>query len=174
MSNPPPQGIDQADVTTAMQPDPQKKAEAQAGPREQMSKKHNRLLNFVKGLVKGGVHSGIAADRAVSHMGSEKAKYRAGVVRKGPTPRSGPDRFAARYEGKEGFVHVNTSVVTPTLGWGGEGGDLKWAIEIEAISVCVFVAVQWAGVSAEANMCLGDPKDWRVGLEDEDCGVLGD
>lgn len=80
-----------------MQPDPQKKEEAEGGPDTKMTKKHSRILVFVKGLLKGGVNAGLAADRAAAHMGIKGSKYRTGVVRKGPTPDSGPVKFGARF-----------------------------------------------------------------------------
>ncbi|KAK0638455.1 hypothetical protein B0T16DRAFT_381496 [Cercophora newfieldiana] len=127
-------GIDQGEVNRAMEPDPDKKAEAENQPRAHPTTKHRRVLNFVKGLSKGVVNSGLAADRAISHMGSEKAKFRAGVLRSGPTPRSGPDKFAARFEGKKGWVTVNTSTSTPTVSWSGDNGGPTWTMDISEIS----------------------------------------
>ncbi|KAK4443558.1 hypothetical protein QBC34DRAFT_361865 [Podospora aff. communis PSN243] len=127
-------GIDQQEVNLAMQPDDEKKAEAEDKPQAHMSKKHSRIMGFVKGLVKGGVNSGLAADRATAHMGLEKAKFRAGVVRTGPRPQSGPEKFPARFEGKKGHVIVNTLAKTPTISWVSESGDPKWALGISEIS----------------------------------------
>jgi hypothetical protein len=71
---------------------------------------------------------------------SEGAKFRAGVVRTGPSPESGPTRFPARWQGKEGYAVVTGSMV----GWvkgdvdkdGGERGtEMEWTLRIGEVHV---------------------------------------
>lgn len=71
---------------------------------------------------------------------SEGAKFREGVVRTGPSPESGPTRFPARWQGKEGYAVVTG----PTVGWvkgaidkdGTEGGkEMEWTLRIGEVHV---------------------------------------
>ncbi|KAK0614619.1 hypothetical protein B0T14DRAFT_499848 [Immersiella caudata] len=156
-------GIPQEQVNLAMQPDPEKKAEAEDKPQAHMTKKHNRILNFVKGLVKGGVNTGIAADRATARMGLEKAKFRAGVVRSGPRPRAGPERFPARFEGKKGNVVVNTLAKTPCVSWVGGGGEVKWTMDVSEMSEIQKIG----GMGWKTKIAVG----WATGDEVQD-GLL--
>lgn len=128
-------GIDPLQVSSSMQPDPQKKEEAEGGPDTKMTKKHSRILVFVKGLLKGGVNAGLAADRAAAHMGIKGSKYRTGVVRKGPTPDSGPVKFGARLEGKSVLVSIIKGEDGASVGWcASEGGERESVIRVDDIT----------------------------------------
>ncbi|EGX88259.1 hypothetical protein CCM_08302 [Cordyceps militaris CM01] len=91
--------------------------------------KGRRALDMLKGAVKGGVTTALAADRAKALVGAPHAKERVGVVQSGDggTAADGPVRFEARYKGKRGFAYV-----TPTaLSWSQDGGaEPAWSVRV--------------------------------------------
>lgn len=133
-----PPGIDQSHINAAIAPDPAKKAEAESNPQSQIPKTKHRILSAVKGVFHGGVSTGLGADRLAARVGvSEGAKFREGVVRTGPSPESGPTRFPARFQGKEGYAVVTG----PVVGWAKgnvnkeEEREMDWTLRIGEVHV---------------------------------------
>lgn len=133
-----PPGIDQSHINAAVAPDPAKKAEAESTPQSQIPKTKHRILSAVKGVFHGGVSTGLGADHLAARTGlSEGAKFREGVVRTGPSPESGPTRFPARWQGKEGYAVVTG----PVVGWARgdinkeEEREMDWTLSIGEVHV---------------------------------------
>lgn len=133
-----PPGIDQSHINAAIAPDPAKKAEAESNPQSQIPKTKHRILSAVKGIFHGGVSTGLGADHLAARVGvSEGAKFREGVVRTGPSPESGPTRFPARFQGKEGYAVVTG----PVVGWARgnvneeEESEMDWTLRIGEVHV---------------------------------------
>ncbi|ATY65355.1 hypothetical protein A9K55_001236 [Cordyceps militaris] len=91
--------------------------------------KGRRALDMLKGAVKGGVTTALAADRAKALVGAPHAKERVGVVQSGDggTAADGPVRFEARYKGKRGFAYVTPT----TLSWSqGGAAEPAWSVRV--------------------------------------------
>lgn len=88
---------------------------------------------MLKGTVKGGVSTALAADRVKAFAGDHHAKERVGVIKQSAkSPNVGPVRFEARYKGKRGFAYVTETATTPALSWSQDGDSAApaWTILI--------------------------------------------
>lgn len=128
--------------------------EEAGGPDMEASKsdKHGKLTTKALGLVrrtaKAATNTAVGINKArASVTGSEMAKARVGAI---PSHKdssmSGPVRFAARYNGKKGYVNVLTEAVSPCITFVKDStqeskemevakdSDLHWTIPIQEIT----------------------------------------
>ncbi len=92
---------------------------------------------MLKGTVKGGVTTALAADRVKAFAGAHHAKERVGVINdSADTPAVGPVRFEARYKGKKGFAYVTETATTPALSWSQDQDSAapSWTILVSDIT----------------------------------------
>jgi len=105
-------------------------------------KKREKVFAMFKDGAKGVIKTVAAADKLRAKGGAENAKLRAGVK---PSSRDGrqiigPVEFSARYNGKKGFVYVNSGAEVPYVAFNTNsletGSDLltMWSIPIEEIT----------------------------------------
>lgn len=103
--------------------------------------KREKVFGLFKDGARGAVKTIAAADKLRAKVGVESSKLRAGVV---PSSRDatgfvGPVQFSARYEGRRGFIHVNSDDEEPWVAFNrnavNEHGDLRtvWKIKIDDI-----------------------------------------
>jgi hypothetical protein len=94
-----------------------------------------RILNVIKGVTKGGIHTALTADKVKATVGARHAKDRKGVVRKSPNPLTGPIRFPARYKGQKGHAYLTETATTPALSWTSNIDDVSpaWTILIQDV-----------------------------------------
>jgi hypothetical protein len=79
-------------------------------------KKGNKIVNFFRGTVKGGVQTTIGADKVKAAVGSQHAKNRLGAVpSKNADMTSGPVEFKSRYNGKKGHLYITTKATIPCI-----------------------------------------------------------
>jgi hypothetical protein len=134
-----PQGIDQAELDEAIQPDDDALAPAGQDSHDEKPNKGRRLLNLIKGTAKGGVNTTLAANKVKAELGSHHARDRLGVVRKydAEYPPKGPVRFPARFNGKKGHAYITTTATSPALSWTSESEDINpvWTVSIGDITV---------------------------------------
>jgi hypothetical protein len=79
-------------------------------------KKSNKIVNFFRTTVKGGVETSIGADKIKAAVGSEHAKNRIGAVPpKNADMTSGPVEFKSRYDGKKGHLYITTKATIPCI-----------------------------------------------------------
>ncbi|KAM3430335.1 hypothetical protein MY4824_007747 [Beauveria thailandica] len=99
--------------------------------------KGRRALDMLKGTVKGGVSTALAADRVKAFAGDHHAKERVGVIKQSAaSPDVGPVRFEARYKGKKGFAYVTETSTTPALSWSRDGDSAAapaWTVLISDV-----------------------------------------
>jgi len=80
------------------------------------SKKHTKVLDFIKKGAKAAVKTGATVEKARAKTGNEGAKNRVGVIPSSKRPPVvGPVEFDARYEGQKGYLYLNTSAPIPLL-----------------------------------------------------------
>lgn len=80
------------------------------------SKKSNKVMNFFRSTVKGGVETTIGADKVKAAMGSDHAKNRLGAVPpKNVDMTSGPVEFKSRFNGKKGHLYITTKATIPSI-----------------------------------------------------------
>jgi len=124
---------------------------------EEEKPKHRHLSKIIgvfKGNTKATVETKLAVDHVRAAAGSEKAKGHLGVLpKKKNIIYAGPSEFAARFEGKKGWLYITTSTLSATgqrliftnedprhkdLGVEGQGlenrkGNVVWEMEIDDI-----------------------------------------
>ncbi|KAH8732264.1 hypothetical protein GQ44DRAFT_640674, partial [Phaeosphaeriaceae sp. PMI808] len=79
-------------------------------------KKPNKIVNFFRGTVKGGVETTVGADKVKAAVGSTHAKNRLGAIpSKNADKTSGPVEFKSRYDGKKGHLYITTKATIPCI-----------------------------------------------------------
>jgi Protein of unknown function (DUF3292) len=125
------EGATEEEIQAAIQPD----EDAIVNEREDADKpkmKGSKILAFIKGATKGGIHTALGADKVKAAAGAKHAKDRLGVVKSGPAPATGPIRFPARFKGQKGHAYLTVTATTPALSWTKESQDLDpaWSVTI--------------------------------------------
>ena len=121
-------------MAEAIHPDSEVEEEEQT-PDKPKSKKKNKIIAFLKGTTKGGVHTAVGTDKVKAALGAKHARDRLGAIKSGPDPSTGPIRFPARYQGKKGHAYITATATTPALSWTTEAEDLDptWSVTIADI-----------------------------------------
>jgi hypothetical protein len=87
-----------------------------AAKNSNQGKKGNKIVNFFRGTVKGGVETQIGTDKVKAAVGSEHAKNRLGAVQpKDADMTSGPVEFKSRFDGKKGHLYITTKATIPCI-----------------------------------------------------------
>ena len=97
-----------------------------------------RIMGFLKGGTKTGVETKLGTDKLRAAIGSKHARSHLGAV---PTTAetkqvSGPIDFKARYNGKKGWVYINTSATIPCVSFSShqsDGSGLQGAEELKPV-----------------------------------------
>ncbi|KAF2828341.1 hypothetical protein CC86DRAFT_191942 [Ophiobolus disseminans] len=142
-------------------------------------KKSNKIVNFFRSTVKGGVETSITADRVKAAAGSEHAKNRIGAVPpKNADMTSGPVEFKSRYDGKKGHLYITTKATIPCIAFSTDKTIEKigtqsredlhplWSIPVGQIKEIRKVG----GFGWKAKMIVG----WAMGREVADGIVITD
>jgi hypothetical protein len=142
-------------------------------------KKGNKIVNFFRGTVKGGVQTTIGADKVKAAVGSEHAKNRLGAVPpKGADMTSGPIEFKSRYDGKKGHLYITTKATIPCIAFSTDSTIEKigsvdredlhpiWSIPVGEIKEIRKVG----GYGWKAKLVVG----WAMGREVADGIVITD
>jgi hypothetical protein len=142
-------------------------------------KKSNKIVNFFRSTVKGGVETSITADRLKAAVGSEHAKNRIGAVpHKDEDMTSGPVEFKSRYDGKKGHLYITSKATIPNIAFSTDKTIEKigavdredlhplWTIPIGDIKEMKKVG----GFGWKAKMIVG----WALGREVADGIVITD
>jgi len=142
-------------------------------------KKSNKIVNFFRSTVKGGVETSIGADRLKAAVGSEHAKNRIGAVPpKNADNTSGPVEFKSRYDGKKGHLYITTKATIPCIAFSTDKTIEKigaldredlhplWSIPVGEIKEMRKVG----GYGWKAKMIVG----WAMGREVADGMVITD
>jgi hypothetical protein len=83
---------------------------------EKPKKKHgSRVINFLKGTAKAGIEARLGTYKARAAVGSSDAKDHLGVLQKGASEPTGPVDYQARFQGKRGWIYINTSATVPCV-----------------------------------------------------------
>lgn len=140
-------------------------------------KKSNKLVNFFRGAVKGGVETSIGADRLKAAAGHQHAKNRIGAVpHKGADMTSGPVEFKSRFNGKKGHLYITTKATIPCIAFSTDSSIEKigaleredlhplWSIPVGGISEIKKIG----GYGWKAKMVVG----WAMGREIADGIVI--
>ncbi|KAK6720845.1 hypothetical protein SNK05_003938 [Fusarium graminearum] len=155
------EGVSQAEIAAAVQPDPNILNEDDENDEEKSKhKKSHRIMNFIRTTAKGGVTTALAADKAKAKAGAPHAKNRLGVVKgEQPNPITGPIRFPARYKGKKGHAYITATATTPAVSWTIELEDLKpaWTVSIGEIDELK----KMGGLGWKSKIIVG----WAMGSE---------
>lgn len=93
----------------------------------------HRIGERIKKTAKGSIRAILKLHEAKDHL--TKPPSRGFNIDSLPHT-AGPVRFAARYRGKRGCVHVTTSATTPAVSWVSEGGklDTAWSVAMGSIT----------------------------------------
>jgi hypothetical protein len=142
-------------------------------------KKGNKIVNFFRGTVKGGVQTTIGADKVKAAAGSKHAKNRLGAVpSKDADMTSGPVEFKSRYDGKKGHLYITTKATIPCIAFSTDNTIEKigsvnredlhpiWSIPVGEISEIRKVG----GYGWKAKLVVG----WAMGREIADGIVITD
>jgi hypothetical protein len=142
-------------------------------------KKGNKIVNFFRGTVKGGVQTTIGADKVKAAVGSEHAKNRLGAVQpKGADMTSGPVEFKSRFDGKKGHLYITTKTTIPRIAFSTDNTIEKigsvnredlhpiWSVPIGEIKEIRKVG----GYGWKAKLVVG----WALGREIADGIVITD
>jgi hypothetical protein len=142
-------------------------------------KKGNKIVNFFRGTVKGGVQTTIGADKVKAAVGSEHAKNRLGAVQpKDADMTSGPVEFKSRFDGKKGHLYITTKATIPCIAFSTNNTIEKigsanredlhpiWSIPVGEIrEICKVGGYGW-----KAKLVVG----WALGREIADGIVITD
>lgn len=142
-------------------------------------KKGNKIVNFFRGTVKGGVQTTIGADKVKAAAGSQHAKNRLGAVpSKNADMTSGPVEFKSRYDGKKGHLYITTKATIPCIAFSTDSTIEKigsvnredlhpiWSIPVGEIKEIRKVG----GYGWKAKLVVG----WAMGREVADGIVITD
>ncbi|KAK7415445.1 hypothetical protein QQX98_005896 [Neonectria punicea] len=126
------------EIATAVQPEPfPEDPEEDAEDDKKKHKKSHRLMALFRNTAKGGIHTALAADKAIAKAGAPHAKKRLGVVKStAPDPETGPIQFPARCNGKKGHAYITATATTPALSWTPNTEDVKpaWTVTLGEIA----------------------------------------
>ncbi|KPM43162.1 hypothetical protein AK830_g3395 [Neonectria ditissima] len=127
-----------SEIAAAVHPDPfPEDPEQDAEDDKKKHKKSHRLMALFRNTAKGGIHTALAADKAIAKAGAPHAKKRLGAVQgSGPDPETGPIRFPARCNGKTGHAYITATATTPALSWTPNTEDVKpaWTVTLGDIA----------------------------------------
>jgi hypothetical protein len=142
-------------------------------------KKGNKIVNFFRHSVKGGVQTTVGADRVKAAVGSQHAKNRIGAIPpKNADLTSGPVEFKSRYDGKKGHLYITTKATIPCIAFSTDSTIEKigtadredlhplWSIPVSDIKELRKVG----GYGWKAKMVVG----WAMGREIADGIVITD
>jgi hypothetical protein len=142
-------------------------------------KKGNKVVNFFRSTVKGGVQTAIGADKVKAAAGAQHAKNRLGAVpSKHADLTSGPVEFKSRYDGKKGHLYITTKATIPCIAFSTDSSIEKigsidredlhpiWSIPVGDIKELRKVG----GYGWKAKMVVG----WAMGREVADGIVITD
>lgn len=123
-----------AEIQDAITPD----AKSPTAEPEKPKKKHGaRVLGFLKGTARAGVETALRVDTVKAAVGSTSAKHHKGILPKHEPEITGPVDFEARYDGRKGWLYINTSATIPCLSYSKkpaeEDLDPVWSIPIAEI-----------------------------------------
>ncbi|KAH8174991.1 hypothetical protein LIA77_06410 [Sarocladium implicatum] len=150
--------------------------------------KREKIFGILKDGARGAVKVVVAADKLRGKAGAPHSKLRAGVL---PSSRDqvrklGPVEFSARYDGKKGYVYVDSMADEPFVSFnrrsvdatGGEGEEKDelslWSVKIEDIArlkrhsgygMKTKLGTGWAvngGVQDGLRIGDGDGNEWVV------------
>lgn len=174
----------QAELDAAMAHDPTTAhetsgADIDAAKDTKHGKKSNKVMNFFRGAVKGGVETSIGADRLKAAVGHEHAKNRVGAVpHRNADMTSGPVEFKSRFDGKKGHLYITTKATIPCIAFSTDNSIEKigavdredlhplWSIPVGSIREIRKVG----GYGWKAKMVVG----WAMGREVADGIVITD
>lgn len=109
------------EIDAAIHPDPYQPSDPPPGRKHRAGAK---VIGFIKTVTKTAVDAKFGTDKVRAAVGSERAKNHLGIL---PQPDeaviSGPVEFRARYQGKKGWVYINTSATIPCVAFSSHTGD---------------------------------------------------
>ncbi|KAL3424149.1 hypothetical protein PVAG01_03430 [Phlyctema vagabunda] len=134
---------------------------------EEPPRKHKRIskiMHIFKGNTKVVVETKLGVDQARAKLGSGKAKKHIGVI---PKPKNmvfaGPDKFKARFEGKNGWVHITEGTqprVVFTKDKGSDATSLEHADLMFDLPINEIVGLK--RLSADLDKMTAKAADWSA------------